>query len=133
MRIPLLAALLAATCATGCMTGGPSTTRAAESSAALGKALAGRKPGAPTSCINLHDIRSSRIIDETAIIYEVSSRRWYVNRPPGGCSGLKPGRTIVSRTPSTSLCSGDIIRIIDPPSPVEYGACGLGQFTPYEK
>jgi len=110
----------------------PATT-STELSPALASALVGRKAGAPTSCINLRDIRSTRIVDTSAIIYETSASRWYVNRPPSGCPGLRPERALVSRTPSTSLCSGDIVRIIDPPSPIEYGACGLGQFVPYSR
>ena len=130
MRLPLILASLAAI-ATGCMTS--AATKTTEPSQALAKALAGRQPGKPTSCINLREIRSTRIIDETAIIYETSSRRWYVNRPAGGCPGLRSDRAIVSRTPSTSLCSGDIIRIIDPPTPMEFGSCGLSEFVPYTK
>ena len=128
MRLVLAAALFAAT---GCMTDRAATT--AEPSPKLREALAGRTAGPPTACISLRDIRATRIIDETAIIYEMSGRRWYVNMPAGGCPGLRPNRALVSRTPSTSLCSGDIVRIIDPPTPMEFGACGLGKFTPYTR
>lgn len=133
MRLHLFAAMLAAILATSCMTGSEPTRESAQLSPALAKELAGRTPGPPTSCIRLHEIRSSRIVDETAIIYETSAQRWYVNRPPGGCPGLNPSRTLVTRTSTNSLCSGDIVRIIDPPGPIEYGSCGLGQFVPYTK
>lgn len=101
-------------------------------SAKAAKALAGRVPGKPQSCISLRDARSSTIVDETAIIYEISRKRWMVNFPEGGCAG-RPDRAIVTRTPSTQLCRGDIARIIDAPSRIEYGACGLGDFVPYTR
>ena len=78
-------------------------------------------------------MRSTRIVDESAIIYELSSKRWLVNFPAGGCSALRPDRVLVTRTPSDELCRGDIARIIDPPTPIEYGSCGLGDFVPYTR
>lgn len=128
----LLLSIAAALLATGCMTD-RTATAAPEPSPKVLEALAGRTAGKPTSCINLRDIQSTRIVDETAIIYKMTGQRWYVNMPAGGCPGLRPNRALVSRTPSTSLCSGDIVRIIDPPSPMEFGACGLGRFTPYTR
>jgi hypothetical protein len=128
MRLPYFAALVAIPL----MTAG-AWAKPAEPSAILAKALAGRTPGKPTSCINLRDIRSTRIIDSRTIIYEAGSRRLYVNHPPGGCPGLNPSRALVSRTTTTSLCSGDIIQVIDPPSSMNFGSCGLGEFTPYTK
>lgn len=106
--------------------GSPLTAKAA-------KALAGRTAGKPESCIRLHDVRSSQIVDESAIIYEISRKRWMVNFPAGGCAALRSDRAIVTRTPSDQLCRGDIARIIDPPAPIEFGSCGLGDFVPYTR
>lgn len=124
--LPLAAALLTAACTTG-------APPSAEPSPKLTEALSGRQAGKPVSCINLRDISSTRIIDNSTIIYETSQRRWYVNRPPGGCPSLGPNRTLVTRTTTTSLCSGDIVRIVDAPSAMEFGSCGLGEFVPYTK
>jgi hypothetical protein len=96
-------------------------------------ALAGRTAGKPISCVRLRDVRSTQIVDETAIIYKLSARKWLVNFPDGGCSALRPDRVMVTSTPSTNLCRGDIARIIDPPTPIEYGSCGLGNFVPYTR
>ena len=101
--------------------------------AKLAKALAGRTAGKPTSCVHLRNVRSTRIVDESAIVYELSSRNWLVNFPAGGCSALRADRVMVTRTPSDDLCRGDIVRIIDPPAPIEYGSCGLGDFVPYAR
>lgn len=99
----------------------------------LAQALAGRTAGKPTGCVHLRDVRSTQIVDESAIIYELNSRKWLVNFPAGGCSSLRRDRVMVTRTPSDDLCRGDIVRIIDPPAPIEYGSCGLGDFVPYTR
>jgi hypothetical protein len=98
------------------------------------KQLAGRSAGEPVSCIQLTRIRSSEIIDSTAVIYKESARRWYVNQPDHGrCAMLNPRRIIITRTPSTQLCGNDLITIAEAGSPITYGACGLGKFVPYTR
>lgn len=131
MRILTLAA--AALLAAG---GGPALAQAGDAgppalSPKMIELLAGRTAGKPVSCVSLRDVRSTRIVDETAIIYELSRKRWLVNFPRGGCPSLREDRTLVTTTPSTRLCRGDIARVIDPPSPMEFGSCGLGDFVPY--
>lgn len=98
------------------------------------KQLAGRTAGEPVSCIQLTRVRSSEIVDETAIIYKESSRRWYVNQPDGGrCPMLEPRRILITRTPSGQLCGNDLITIAEAGSPITFGACGLGKFVPYTR
>lgn len=100
----------------------------------LAKVLAGRTAGRPTECISLRPQLQSQIIDETAIVYKDSARRWYVTFPNrGNCAGLTPARTIVTRTPGTQLCSGDLARVVDLPMGFDYGACALGPFVPYTR
>ena len=99
----------------------------------LGKLLAGRTPGKPVSCISLPQAQSSTMTGN-AIVYKSSNNRWYVNFPDGGrCDILRKNRSIVTRTPGTQLCRGDIVRVVDFPSRFEYGACGMGDFIPYSK
>lgn len=96
--------------------------------------LVGRTPREAVTCIPLRDIRSTTIVDGTAIIYKRDARRWYVSSPAGGaCPALRANRTLVTRTPTNQLCRGDIVRVIDPPGPMEYGSCGLGEFVLYAK
>jgi hypothetical protein len=107
--------------------------RAAKEAAALEKAIAGKVAGKPQSCISLSRARSSQILGESAIIYRVSSNDIYVNKPVGGCSGLRKDKTLITRTPSDRLCSGDIARVVDLSLGFEGAACILGDFTPYTK
>ena len=89
--------------------------------------------GKPVNCINLRDIRSSRIIDRTAIVYEVSGGTNYVNRPTSGAFSLRSGLILVTDTHSSQLCSIDIVRLYDSMSRMELGSIGLGKFVPYRK
>ena len=98
------------------------------------KELAGRTAGEPVSCLQVARIRSSQIVDATAIIYKESSRRWYVNQPDEGrCAMLNPNRIIITRTSTGQFCVNDIITIAEAGSPITYGACGLGKFVPYSR
>jgi len=130
-----LLAFAAALCAAGTAVAASRGSDAAAPalSAKATAALAGRTAGKPQSCVRLRDVRSTEIVDETAIIYKLDRRRWLVNVPEGGCPSLRPDRTLVTVTPSTNLCRGDIARVIDPPTPIEYGSCGLGNFVPYTR
>jgi len=96
------------------------------------EALAGRTAGSPTSCIQLNRVDSSEIFDSGAILYRMKGGPDYLNTPPG-CSSLRQNRSISTRTPSTTICSGDILRVFDAPSHFEYGSCGLGEFVPYPR
>jgi hypothetical protein len=98
------------------------------------EALAGRTAGDPQACVEMRRIRSSRPIGNDAILFEGSSSDIvYVNRPAGGCTGLAMGRSIRTRTISSSLCRGDIVTAFDPVSGAEHGGCGLGDFVPYRR
>jgi hypothetical protein len=119
MRILILSALLLAS-------GG---AQAAHPS--LDKALAGRTAGQPESCIQQNFIDSSDTFDG-AILYRMRSGPDYLNRP-AQCPQLRPDVGLVSTTPSTSICRGDIVQIVDFTSHTSYGACGLGDFIPYPR
>ena len=100
--------------------------------AKLAKALEGRIAGEPVRCIDLRSIRSSTIIDRTAIIYEVGNKL-YLNRPAGGATSLDSDDVLVTRTSSSQLCDIDIVRLIDRSNHFPTGFVSLGKFGPYSK
>ncbi|GAA0295400.1 hypothetical protein GCM10009087_01440 [Sphingomonas oligophenolica] len=100
--------------------------------AKLAAALAGRVAGKPVNCISLSTIRSSQIIDHTAIIYE-SGSQLYVNRPRIGADSLDSDDILVSKTYGSELCSLDTINLVDRASHFSHGFVGLGEFVPYTK
>jgi hypothetical protein len=101
--------------------------------AKLAAALDGMQAGPPVNCIDLQRIQSSEIMDGTAIVYRMDSRRLYVNRPVNGASSLRSNLILITKTPSTQLCNIDIVRLRDQGSNFAAGFVGLGKFVPYVK
>ena len=128
---PLLAPVIAAAASVLAVAPGQAAPRLTPE-ARLAKAIEGRVAGEPVDCINLRSIRSSRIIDETAILYEVGSTL-YVNRPRAGQESLDRWDTMVTKTFGSQLCSIDTIRMVDPGSRMLTGIVFLGDFVPYRK
>jgi hypothetical protein len=84
--------------------------------------------------VSQRDLRGNRSVGEDVILFDGRSRDVvYVNRPAGGCPELNSGRAIVTRTTSNQLCRGDIAVVFDTQSGMEFGGCGLGEFTPYRR
>lgn len=100
--------------------------------AQLDRVTEGRVAGEPVDCIDLQRVRSSRIIDNTAIIYDTGSTV-YVNRPRAGADSLDRWDTMVTRSFSSRLCSVDTVRMVDPTSHMLTGVVFLGEFVPYRR
>lgn len=109
------------------------TDRAARGAAELAKAVEGRTAGEPVDCLNLRDIRSTKIISRTAIVYETLGGTIYVNTPTGGASSLDKWDVLVTNTHSSRLCDYDIVRLYDATSRMHSGFVNLGEFVPYRK
>lgn len=122
--LPLLAGAL--------LIGGAAQAKPGDNEADLANALRGRVAGEPVDCIDLHRIRSSRIIPGTAIIYDAGGIL-YVNRPDNGADQLSSWDTLVTRTPSTRLCSIDTVTLVDQGSQSFRGVVFLGEFVPYRR
>lgn len=99
--------------------------------AQLAKAVAGRIAGEPVRCIRLRDIRSTQIIDRTAIVYTVGSTV-YVNSP-AGAAFLRRDAVLVTDTHSSELCDIDTVKLLDPGTRMLLGSVGLSTFVPYTK
>ncbi|MDQ8757520.1 hypothetical protein RCO27_14915 [Sphingosinicella sp. LHD-64] len=101
--------------------------------AELARAVQGRVAGEPVDCIDLNRVRSSRIIDDTAIVYDAGSVV-YVNRPRSGAESLDRWDTMVTRLwGSSRLCSIDTVRLVDTSSRMMTGVVFLGEFVPYRR
>ena len=109
------------------------TSLETRSEARLARALDGRIAGRPVDCLNLRDIRSSQIIDRTAILYETNGGTLYLNRPDAGQNSLSRGDVLVTDTHSHQLCSIDVVRLYDTSSQMQTGVVFLGDFVPYRK
>jgi hypothetical protein len=98
----------------------------------LDREIEGRVAGEPVRCINLRNIRSSRIIDDTAIIYD-AGHTIYVNRPRAGADSLDQWDTLVTRLHDSQLCSIDVVHLYDGGSRFQTGSVFLGEFVPYRR
>ena len=100
--------------------------------AELARVLEGRVAGEPVSCIDLHRVRSSRVIADTAIVYDAGAVV-YVNRPRNGADELNRHDAMLTRLPSTRLCSIDTVTMVDTSSRAMTGIVFLGEFVPYRR
>ncbi len=100
--------------------------------AELARALEGRVAGEPVDCIDLGRVRNSRVITDTAILYEAGDTI-YVNRPEAGASSLNRWDTLVTRLQNNRLCSIDTVQTMDMPSRTLGGVVFLGDFVPYRR
>jgi hypothetical protein len=98
----------------------------------LEKALAGRAPGKAVSCVSLRELDDSEVIGED-ILYKVNRNLLYRNQSSGGCESARRGDALITRTHSSRLCQGDIVRTADLRSGFDSGSCILGAFVPYRR
>jgi hypothetical protein len=91
-----------------------------------------RQAGTPVSCVPLRNLGGNRSAGEGAVIFGSGSRIW-VNRPPAGCPLVRDHAALTLRTTGSQICRGDIVNVVDTASGMNYGSCGLGDFTPYER
>lgn len=116
-------------------------TRAAQDQAAtqqkLAAALAGMTPGEPTSCISQIQLGGGSDVQAygSTLVYTVSPRLKYRSDTTGGCEGVGSNGNdiLVTVTPSTQLCRGDIAQTVDRTSRFPDGSCSFGAFVPYRK
>lgn len=83
-------------------------------------------------CLSLIGIRDMTVIDKSTLLFEMPGNKYYVNKLPRACNGLTGNNPIMYRTTSGSLCSLDIITVLDSlGGGYQRGpSCGLGVFTP---
>lgn len=98
----------------------------------LAEELEGRVAGEAVDCIDLQRIRSSRIINRTAIVYD-AGRTLYVNRPRSGASALRDWDVMVTRPFGSRLCRVDVVHMYSPGSHMLGGVVFLGDFVPYRR
>lgn len=104
----------------------------AKGEAELARALEGRVAGDPVDCIGLHRVRSSRIIDGTAIVFDAGGTL-YVNRPRSGADSLDDWDVMVTRPTGSRLCRVDVVQTYAPGSRMLSGIVFLGDFVPYKR
>ncbi len=88
----------------------------------------------PVNCVQLQQIRETRVIDDSTIDFYLRDGRVLRNNLPNRCANLGFERSFTYETSITQLCNVDIITVLQQVGGVRRGAsCGLGKFTPIEK
>ena len=132
--VPLMFAVAGSLLAGSCTTTPAQQVQSPKAQRELADALAGRTPGPPVRCIPSHRANNMQIIDDWTILFK-DGRTVYLQKPPGGCSGIGSRRNVlVTRLFGTyQLCSGDISHLVDPVSGIGGGACVFSEFVPYTR
>ncbi|WP_373489989.1 hypothetical protein [Parasphingorhabdus sp.] len=100
----------------------------------LDKRLEGRTAGEPRSCINRNDQRNMTVISDDILIFgsNRNAKTIYVNKPHGGCYNADNSILSYSK-PTSSLCRGETVQLIDHGTRASMGSCAFGEFVPYTK
>lgn len=99
--------------------------------AQLARIIARRMAAGPVDCLNLNQIRSSRVINGTAIVYEDMGGAIYVNRPRTGANLLRGDRALAIDAHADRLCNADTLQLVDLATHMPNGSVSLGPFIPY--
>tara|TARA_R110000824_G_scaffold303708_2_gene491496 strand:+ start:21626 stop:22036 length:411 start_codon:yes stop_codon:yes gene_type:complete len=96
--------------------------------------LEGRTAGEAQSCISFADQREMTVISDDILIFgsRRNAKTIYVNKPIGSCHNADSNILSYSR-PTSSLCRGEIIQLIDNTTGMSTGSCAFGDFVPYTK
>jgi hypothetical protein len=125
--VPVVALL--ATCAAQPM--GPD--RNARDQARLARALAGKVPGPPVSCLPNYRSTNMEVIDTDTILFR-DGRTVYLQNTNGGCypNGNSVGYTLVTKQiGGFGNCRGDIANVVDANTGAFAGTCSFSDFVPY--
>lgn len=123
----LLPLLLTASCGAGVVA---DPVRSSKAETRLTQLLAGKVAGRTTSCINQRDANEQRVIDERTIIYRTGRNKLY-RTEIDQCPRLDSRSTLIRRTTSPNICSGEIFEVRDAGTGFSYGSCTFGEFTEY--
>ena len=98
-------------------------------------ATAAEKSVEPERCIQLSRVKSTEILDNQRILFELQSGQYFLNSLPYACPGLRKSSTILYRTSLDQLCNVDVITVLEPGGGGFWpgASCGLGKFEPLQK
>jgi hypothetical protein len=90
--------------------------------------------GEAVSCLQLTQIRESRVRSDSVIDFRTTGGKWYRNTLPNSCPSLGFEERFSYKTSTNQLCSVDIVRVLHSyGGQLQEGAgCGLGKFQPVE-
>lgn len=129
-----IALILTAAGLASCSTAPDPVIRTAQEQAEYQSLIEGKVAGAPISCLPAFAGNDMRVIDEQTVVFRQGGNRVYVANLNGACANLgQPGFAMVTRTPGSSMCTGDIVQVVNTSAGIGAGSCVIGTFTPYSR
>lgn len=99
----------------------------------LDRALAGRVPGKPETCLSNSRISSPQVIGDRILLYRDGGRVWR-NDLPDACPGLNDDSLIVTEVYGGQLCRNDQFYTLQRGGIGIAGPrCRLGAFVPWDR
>lgn len=125
IAIAILGAGLTAACA-------PAGEHAPAQGRHAARIAAATPSGPPIDCVDTNRIRSTRVLDDQTIDFEMIDSQTYRNILPHSCPGLGSREAFSYKTSINRLCSVDFITVLyqDGGGPRPGASCGLGAFQP---
>ncbi len=112
--------------------GGAADKRGTRDQLAVERALAGKVPGKPRTCLSSREAESSSVHNDTVLFRAISKLVW--KNDMNGCPGLREDDILLTQSyGSSQLCRGDIVRLVDRTSQFFRSSCVFGDFVPYRK
>jgi len=132
MRIP---ALLVIASAIGSCTTAPQAPvqLSAREQAELAQLTDGKVAGKPISCLQHYQTDDMITVNESTIAFRNGRSTVYLNGMQGGCPNLRAPYALLTKSPSSQLCRGDIAEVVDTSTHMTVGSCVFGDFVPYTK
>ncbi len=99
----------------------------------LDRALAGRAPGKPETCLSNSRISNPQVIGDRILLYRDGIRVWR-NDLPEACPGLNDDVIIVTEVFGGQLCRNDQFYTLQrSASGIPGPRCRLGNFVPWDR
>jgi hypothetical protein len=94
-----------------------------------------RPVGKAVDCVQIRQIQSTEVRDDSTIDFKMLGGKIYRNTLPNSCPSLGFEEKFMYKTSLSQLCSVDIITVLhNMGGGIDRGAsCGLGKFQPMEK
>ena len=132
MRAALLRRSLAVLVTFGSLALGGAASEASGGDDFVARRLAGLSAKPDVDCIRNYPARAVGA-QGSHILFEVSSRFYYLNDAGPGCENIARGDTLVTTSITGRLCAGDIGNTVAQTSGTLSGSCKLGRFTEYRR
>lgn len=94
-----------------------------------------KKMSTQIRCIPLHQIKSTEVVDDQTIKFQLRNGKVYTNHLPHRCNSLSFYKAFTYATSQSELCNVDIISAVDSSSGEvrKEASCGLGMFELSDK